>query len=529
MAGRAARIAAVGATGGVLAATVFDVGFSTRLGPGLSPYVAAVGDVTHGRAPLVDTASRGGWGSIDLLGAVFTVARPDFGTLALAVSAVAVICALLVLGLAVTHVRPLGAAILVAGASVVVGWLAGPGPDAGAPSSGSMTLIVPLLAAVAVASGAGRRVWRMAVAPICAVGVLWSAPAAALTIAAVAAGVSAWPAQLRRGQARRCVIACAAAIAAYASASFARSGTLPDLRVMLATEPLAASPGEVSATGASIVLGLLCVIALGVVARTAPRRDRLRAPSAQAAARALGVIAAGLATHGLVTGSPVEIAHAAGLTLLVIGIAAPPAGVREAAAFAIALAAVCACAAPTIADRWQTSALYAAIPHQPLEALGLGSSSFDQSLRYNVEVLARGPVVSPDITARTLPLIAATTRRDGERLVLLPGESQADLLALRGDASVLPLGDPTTSDVVGRLRTRLLEAIMALPERIALLTREDWLAGALDGREDAGGTSRAPRQALTLLLERYAEVPAVARERVSDAPIVVQLRRRRSQ
>lgn len=515
------RIAVVAAAVMAAVAVSFDVGFSSRLGPGLLPYLAPVGDVAHGRTPLVDTASRGGWGAIDVLGAIFASVPLGYGTLALVVSAAAAGCALLVLALATTVVRPLGAAVLIAGASIVVGALAGPVPDAGAPSSGSMTLLIPLLGAVAVVRGADRRGWRLVALLSCVLGVLWSPPAAALTIFAVAAGIGGWPAEARRGQARRCAVACAAGGLAYASAGLARSGALPDPRIVLATNPLAASPGEPAATAASTVLGLLAVLALGL-AWWLWRRDRVTAPPrSESAVRAIGAVAAPVAVHGLIVGAPVETAHAAGLTLLLVGIVARTRGVRGTAGFAVAVAAVCACAGTTIAARLQTSALYAAIPHQPFDALHIGGDPFDQSLGYNLRVLARRPLVTPDAVVQAWPLIPAATRRGDHLLVLLPGPQQAEVLALRDRSSMLPIGDPTTNDVVGELRSRLGDAIRALPEQARLVTRQDWLAASAEAT--AVGEERAAMQALRLVLESFE-----ARVLVHRSGLVVASLRRRS-
>ncbi len=130
---RTARIALVVPAARVATTASFDTEFSSRLGPGLLPYLSSVGEVTHGRTPLVDTASRAGWGAIDVLGAIFAVVPLGYGTLALVVSAAAAACALLVLSLAICVIRPLGAALAGGVAAVRVGSLAAPLPDAAVP------------------------------------------------------------------------------------------------------------------------------------------------------------------------------------------------------------------------------------------------------------------------------------------------------------------------------------------------------------------------------------------------------------
>lgn len=500
--GRVARTAVLAGAAAITAATAFDTGFSSRLGPGLLPYLAAVGDVAHGRTPLVDTASRGGWGAIDLLGAIFASVPLGYGTLALAVSAAAAICALLVLTLATSVVRSLAAAVLIAGAAVAVGALGGPVPDAGAPSSGALTLLIPLLGAVAVVRGADGSGWRPVALLSCVFGVLWSAPAAVLTIVTIAAGLGGWPADVRHTYGRRCAIAASAGLVAYLIAGVARSGALPDPRVLLAANPLAPSAGEPAATAASNVLGLLSLVGL-CLAWWAWRSTRVTATARSVSAvRAIGALAAALAVHGLAGGAPVQIAHAAGLALLLVGIVAHHHGVRGTLVFVAAVAAVCACVGGTIAARWQTSALYAVLPHEPLAALGAGNDTFDQSLRYNLRVLAGRPLVSPDAIIRVEPLLSSATRRGDRWLVLLPGLEQAELLALLDGAAILPIGDPTTNDVVGRLRTRLREAIGALPRNSRIITREDWLMEA--GTASTGVHDEpTPLQALRLLLASF--------------------------
>jgi hypothetical protein len=504
-----------------VAASAFDVGFSKRLGPGLVPYLAAVGDVSHGRTPLVDTASRGGWGAIDVLTLLFSAVPLGYGTLALVVSGAAAAAALLVVSLATSVVRPLAAALVLAGASVVVGALAAPVPDAAAPSSGSMTLLLPLAGAVAVVRGAERRGWRVVAPASCALAVLWSAPAAVLTVAAVAAGSGGWPAAARRGHARRCAAACAAGAAVYAIAVVARAGAPPDPRLLLATGPLAPSTGEPAMSAATTLLAALTALML-VLTWWVWRRDARAAPCRTVSAvRALGVLAAALALHGSVAGAPVEIAHAAALALLLAGIVAMPHGNRGVAAVAVAVAAVGACCATTIAARWQTSALYAALPHEPLDALRIEGDAFDQSLRYNVGVLARRTLVAPDDVVAALALMPTATRRGDRVLVALPGTAQAELLALLDSSGMLPLGDPTTGAVVGPLRARLSAAISALPSRARIVTRRDWLA-------DPGGVhaleldERGPLRALTILLRSF-EARVVLRR---SALVVAELRRR---
>jgi len=482
----------------------FDTELSSRLAPGLLPYLSAAGDVVHGRTPLVDTASRGGWGAIDALGAIFALAPLGYGTLALAVSAAAAACALLVLTLAIYVVRPRAAAVAIGMAAGLVGSLAGPLADAAAPSSGALTLMIALLGVVAAVLGSDRVRWRRCVPLICALGVLWSAPAAALTLAAVAAGSSGWPVQARHGLARRCAVACAAAIAAYAAVAVLRSGALPDPRLILATSPFGASPGEPEASSATLLLALVAALSLGVACWAWRGAAAASAPARTVSAvRATAALAGLLATHGLIVRAPVEIEHAAGLALLLAGIVARTRGARGTALFAISLMAVLACAGPTIVDRFRTSALYAAIPHQPFDALHVGGGAFGRSLRYDLRVLASNPLLTPEGVLVASPLIPAVTRRGDRVLVVLPGPQQAESLAFVGRGGLLALGDPTTNAVVGQLRGRLRDAVDVLPDRARILTREDWLGEALAGAAPATDGDDGPRQALRLVLERF--------------------------
>ncbi len=381
-------------------------------------------------------------------------------------------------------------------------------------------MAIALLGVLAEVLGPDAARWRRCVPLICALGVLWSAPAAALTLAAVAAGSYGWPMDARRELARRCAATCAAAIAAYAAVAIARGGALPDPRLIVAASPFAASPGEAGGSAATVLLALVSALSLGVAwwaRRSAPASAPARASTA---VRATAALAALLATHGLIFGAPVEIAHAAGLTLLLTAIVAHTRGARGTTLFAVSLGAVLACGGPTMVDRFQTSALYAAIPHQPFDALQVGHGAFGRSLRYDLRVLASRPLLTPDATLAAASLIPAATRRGDRVLVVLPGPQQAESLAVTDRAGLLPLGDPTTSAAAGPLSRRLRDAVDDLPDRARVVTREAWLAEAA-APAPVGGDD-GPRRALRLLLERFA--PHVVTRRTGL--VVAELRRR---
>jgi len=427
-----------------------------------------VSDVAHGRVALVDTAAGGGWGALDALGAVFALgpaATP--GRVLFAASVLGAIAAALVVWLASGLApRSTRRALLGAAAGVTVLTLAAPLPDALAPASGALTLVVPVLALAVCARPRPRAALLLLV-----LGAWWSPPAALLTCVAVALSSREWPAAARRHLAGRAHVAVALGLTAFAASALIRTGSLPDAGAVLSAivpHRGAPDPGPsllaVLVAGAGIGAALVAGAGIGAASvrgaglTTSPHR-------AEPVTHAAIAVAALIATWAVLAGSAIALAWATALALVVLGSRAQRA--RQVLGV-LALTVLAVLPPGHVEQRWKATALYDAMPHRLLEHVGFGPH-VGRSLRYDVEVLTDRPRLTD-----ANPFVRAVRSAHGRLRFLADPEASAKVFAATDSATAIPLGDPLRDDTPAFLRDRGDRAIDDLPDGARVLTRLDW-------------------------------------------------------
>lgn len=463
-----------------LALAAAATGFSV-LQPGAreatASLVVEVVDVARGRVPMIDTSSTNGWLSLDVLGALFAVLAPSEGRMVLVVSALAAACAALLVVLALLAGRSPAAGVTAAVAAVVAATLGAPLPDAYAPSSGALVLVVPLAAAACAAGGVSSGRWRVATLALLAVGAVWSPATALLTVLAVAAGVVGWPD--RRRWVRRGALVIAGSLLTYLLAVLARAGTLPSIATLWdALLPTGRLDEPPPVPGAGTGWLLLAILAVLVVRRRRADVDR----RAAAALRAATVLCVAVGLWACLASSTVGLGYAvASGALVVLGGAGPGIRGRLVAAGAVVLVVVFVGA--TAEDRWTRTALYDALPHQALAQIGFGEHA-GGALRYDLDLLWRLRRAEGD------DVLGDSVTREGSA-VLVAVDAVA-LARAMGDAdvvSLLPVGDPTRPRLPRNLRGRVGEAVARLPDGARLLARADWWDLARRGEVPADQTA----------------------------------------
>lgn len=490
---RATAVAVPLLAAGLAASVAFNVTQpATRL-PVLGLLVE-VGDVAHGRTPLVDTSATGGWGSLELLGALFSVVAPSEGRLMLATSGLAAVCAALLVALAFVVSRSVLTGLLAAAVAVCAAALGPVVPDSYAPTSGALTLVAPLATVLVAGLGVTHAWARTATLVLLGAGLLWSPAAAALTIAAVLAGASGWDPEDRSRAVRSVPRVVVGALALAALLALVQSGSLPspgDVWRSLAPVSRMDEPGP-----ETFAVLLWLAAAVGAAVLTARGREAR-------AAVAVGVV---LGAWAVAAGSAVGLGYALALTAAVVAARVP-------AAAGLVVLVLTVAASADLPARWQKTALYDALPHAVLAKAGLGAH-VGGSLRYDLQVLENPRAAPPD------PLLRAATRIDGGLLLLTDAVGTAQLLEGTRTVSLLPVGDPGREELADHLRERVDEVIRELPDGARLLTRADWLDAARSGAPAPQATAAHQALRRVVALRRPVEIARV------DGAVLVTLRPR---
>ncbi len=484
---RRVRRALIAVAAALVAVTcAFDRTASPALGPPLAPLLSAVLDVEHGRTPLVDAWWGGGWGALDAVAGMLAATHPDFGTLALVLSALASVLGVVVVLALVSCAHSPASALAAAAGYVVLGILGPSRPQAYAPASGFLLLVVPIVAVIVGSRALRGGRWPVAAGGCMLLAVLWGLPATLLTALVLVARVRELPPADARRLRRAARVATAAGVALVLVQAGVRAGAVPDPRALLSLDGIT-RPGETDGRVLlTAALAALAVAAMLVTHRTA----------ASPILRGLAVVGAGAAVLALLGPAPASAAGGCGLAVAALVASAERPRTRLIAGFACVV--LLGMVSGTFIDRWHGSVLYAALPSELMARLGVPFGG--GALHYDLQVLRNAPLQAPEVVNAITPLLPQATRRGDRVLVLGPPVGTTEALASAGLTTLLPLGDPTRRAPDASAKRALTRGVRELRTGDRLVVASAWLAPGRVLPEDA----LAARTALERVGERFA-------------------------